>query len=98
MGPARTAPGQAPPDDAFQQSIRNKTEQVRKAQESCHLDPAWDPADVMAFVSQLAMSGAIHTEPAPTGPARDTFPAARRAAIVAAVERLFPAARHDPRE
>lgn len=43
------------------------------------------------FVSQLALSWAGQTDLALLGEERDTFLATRRAAIVAAVQRLFPA-------
>lgn len=44
------------------------------------------------FVSQIATSWAGQTGLGPDGKDRDAFLAARRAAIVAAVQRLFPAA------
>jgi Tetracyclin repressor-like, C-terminal domain len=65
---------------------------LRKAQEAGQLDPAWDPADILVFVSQIATSWAIQTDLAPADEERDAFMAARRAAIVAAVQRLFPSA------
>lgn len=89
-GQLELPPGGTPPDDPFQQSVRHKIEQLRKAQEAGQLDPAWDPADILVFVSQIATSWAIQTDLAPTGEERDAFMAARRAAIVAAVQRLFP--------
>lgn len=83
--------GEAPPDDPVQESLRRKIELLRKAQDAGHLDPAWEPEDVLVFVSQLATSWASQTHLAPKGEERDAFLAARRAAIVAAVGRLFPA-------
>ncbi|WP_238009100.1 TetR family transcriptional regulator [Dactylosporangium sp. AC04546] len=67
-----------------QASVTRKVEQLRAAQEAGQLDPAWDPLDVLMFVNQIAMSWAGVT------PRDDAFLAARRAAVVAAVERLFP--------
>ncbi|MGV9293923.1 hypothetical protein [Amycolatopsis sp. NPDC003676] len=56
------------------------------------LDPSWDPMDILVIVSQIAMAWADQPDiPAGAGTDRDAFLAARRAAIVAAVERLFPA-------
>ena len=42
------------------------------------------------FVSRLATAWASQTELAPIGEEREVFMAARRAATVAAVQRLFP--------
>lgn len=82
---------QTPPDDPVQESLRHKIEQLRTAQDAGHLDPAWEPEDILVFVSQLATSWASQTGLVPIGEDRDAFLAARRAAIVAAVQRLFPA-------
>ncbi|MCF4121707.1 TetR family transcriptional regulator [Antribacter sp. KLBMP9083] len=87
--------GETPPDDPFQESLRRKIDQLRTAQDAGHLDPAWEPEDILVFVSQLATSWASQTQLTPTGEERDAFLAARRAAIVAAVERLFPATTSD---
>jgi hypothetical protein len=87
--------GETPPDDPVQESLRRKIEQLRKAQDAGHLDPAWAPEDILVFVSQLATSWAGQTHLAPIGEERDAFLAARRAAIVAAVQRLFPATASD---
>jgi len=85
--------GQTPADDPMQESIRRKIEQLREAQGAGHLDPAWDPRDILVFVSQLATSWvAADTTLGPIGEERDRFMTARRAAVVTAVERLFPAA------
>jgi AcrR family transcriptional regulator len=91
-GQLELPPGGTPPDDPFQQSVRHKIGQLRKAQEAGQLDPAWDPADILVFVSQIATSSALQTDLAPAGKEGDAFMAARRAAIVAAVQRLFPSA------
>ncbi|MEQ4721761.1 TetR family transcriptional regulator [Nonomuraea sp. B19D2] len=80
-------------DDPLHASVRRKTEQLRDAQKAGHLDPAWDPADILTFVSQLALSWASQTDLMPADEKdRASFLAARRAAIVTAVQRLFPAA------
>nr|WP_243436887.1 hypothetical protein [Streptomyces sp. FH025] len=68
-------------------------EQVRRAQEAGHLDPAWDPRDVITFVSQLATSWAGQPDLGAALPPKErvAYVAERRAAIVAAVQRIFPA-------
>ncbi|MFI6359502.1 TetR family transcriptional regulator [Streptomyces sp. NPDC050743] len=81
------------PDDPIQATVRRKTEQLRNAQKAGHLDATWDPADILMFVNQLAQSWAGQSDLMPADEEeRASFPAARRAAIVAAVQRLFPAA------
>ncbi|WP_371476928.1 hypothetical protein [Kitasatospora sp. NBC_00315] len=86
------APG-VRPDDAIQRAAAHRIEQLRTAQETGHLDPAWDPLDVLVFVNQIAMSWANRPDLARTLSPEDhaLHLAARRAAIVAAVQRLFPA-------
>ncbi|MEV6104188.1 TetR family transcriptional regulator [Streptomyces sp. NPDC051940] len=80
------------PDDPIQATVLHKTEQLREAQKAGHLDPAWDPVDILMFVNQLAMSWAGQTDLLPTDEKRRTsFLTARREAIVTAVQRLFPA-------
>lgn len=80
-------------DDPIQATLRHKTEQLRTAQQAGLLDPAWDPADILMFVNQLAMSWVAQSDLVPANhEERAAFLLARRAAIVAAVERLFPAA------
>ena len=91
-GQLELLPGETPAGDPFQQSVRDKIEQLRKAQEAGQLDAAWDPADILVFVSQIAMSWAAQPGLTPAGGQHDAFLAERRAAIVAAVQRLFPAA------
>jgi AcrR family transcriptional regulator len=91
-GQLELPPGGTPPDDPFTLSVHHKIEQLRKAQEAGLLDPAWDPADILVFVSQLATSWAIQADLAPVGEERDAYMAGRRAAIVTAVQRLFPSA------
>jgi AcrR family transcriptional regulator len=83
--------GDSLPDDAIRESVVRKVEQLRKAQEAGQLDPAWDPLDILVFVNQIAMSWAAQPDLVPTADqGQDPFMAARRAAIVAAVQRLFP--------
>ncbi|XVU29920.1 TetR family transcriptional regulator [Actinoplanes sp. CA-054009] len=91
-GQLELPPGETPPGDPFQASVRRKIERIRAAQKDGLLDPVWAPEDILVFVSQLATSWAPQTDLAPAGPERAAFMDARRAAIVAAVERLFPAA------
>ncbi|WP_433602375.1 TetR family transcriptional regulator [Nocardia sp. CA-135953] len=83
------------PGDPTRVAMARKTEQLRRAQRDGHLDPAWDPIDILVFVNQLATAWVDQPDLADSaGPAaeRAEFLAARRAAIVGAVERLFPAA------
>lgn len=81
-------------DAVTRETFRRKVEQLRKAQEAGHLDPAWEPIDILVFVNQLAMAwpGQLDLVEAAAGQVRDPSLAARRAAVVAAVQRLFPAA------
>ncbi|MFF2430094.1 TetR family transcriptional regulator [Streptomyces mirabilis] len=80
-------------DTATQETVRRKVEQLRKAQEAGHLDPAWEPIDILVFVNQIAMAwaGQLDLVDAAADQVRDPSPAARRAAVVTAVQRLFPA-------
>ncbi|QFZ78064.1 TetR/AcrR family transcriptional regulator [Streptomyces fagopyri] len=79
-------------DDPVRATMRRKTEQVRAAQQAGHLDPSWDPADILMFVSQIAMTWVGQTDLLPPDEGeRIAFLTARRAAIVAAEHRLFPA-------
>ncbi|MEV0465700.1 TetR family transcriptional regulator [Nocardia tengchongensis] len=78
-------------DAATRATVTGKVEKLRRAQHEGLLDPAWDPLDILIFVNQIAMAWAEQPGLIPTeNPARDQFLAARRAAVVAAVERLFP--------
>ncbi|MEV6197153.1 hypothetical protein AB0M19_32695 [Streptomyces sp. NPDC051920] len=87
----------AAPDDPIQITVRHKTEQLRTAQKAGHLDPVWDPADILMFVNQLAMSWVGQPDLVPGDEIeRAHFLSARRAAIVAAVQRLFPAVASAP--
>ncbi|MER5730230.1 TetR family transcriptional regulator [Streptomyces sp. NPDC002138] len=80
------------PQDSFRESVARKVGQVRDAQEAGQLDADWDPVDILVFVHQIATAWATQPDLLPEhGEDRAPFLAARRAAIVAAVERLFPA-------
>ncbi|WP_432013583.1 TetR family transcriptional regulator [Streptomyces cucumeris] len=76
----------------MQATIVRKLDQLRDAQRIGLLDPAWDPVDVLALVNQMALTWAGQPEIAAAAAdhAADRSIAARRAALVAAVERLFP--------
>lgn len=80
--------------DATHETIRRKVGQLREAQEAGHLDPAWDPIDVLVLLNQIATAwpGQLDLVDAAGDNVRDPSPEARRAAVVAAVQRLFPAA------
>ncbi|WP_240803179.1 TetR family transcriptional regulator [Streptomyces sp. A1499] len=82
-------------DDPTPAVIARKISQLREVQQAGQLDPAWDPADVLALVNQIAMTWAAQPElrEAAAAHAVDPTTAARRAAVVTAVERLFPRAR-----
>ncbi|MFI9564608.1 TetR family transcriptional regulator [Streptomyces rishiriensis] len=73
-------------------TITGKVEQLREAQRAGLIDPAWDPVDVLALINQIATTWAGQPEigAAAAKLAADTSVGARRAALVAAVERLFP--------
>ncbi|MBV1940567.1 TetR family transcriptional regulator [Streptomyces sp. BV286] len=81
-------------DDPDQAVITRKIDQLRQVQQAGQLDPAWDPADVLALVNQIAMTWASQPElsKAAAAHAADPTTAARRAAVVTAVEQLFPRA------
>ncbi|MFF4733953.1 hypothetical protein ACFY3M_54205 [Streptomyces mirabilis] len=80
------------PHDTFRESVAHKIEQICDAQESGHLDAHWYPVEILALVHEIATAWAAQPDPLPpSGEDRATFLAARRTAIVAAVERLFPA-------
>ncbi|MEU0117021.1 TetR family transcriptional regulator [Streptomyces bobili] len=82
-------------DDPTQAVIARKVGQLRQAQQAGQLDPAWDPADVLALVNQIATTWAAQPElsKAAAAHAVDPTTTARRAAVVTAVEQLFPRAR-----
>jgi AcrR family transcriptional regulator len=78
------------PDAAAAETVNRKTGQLRRAQQEGLLDPSWNPLDILMFVNQLAMAWAGQPGLA-AAEADSRFLADRRAAIVAAVEQLFPA-------
>ncbi|MBL7258857.1 TetR family transcriptional regulator [Paractinoplanes lichenicola] len=81
----------APDDDPIRDATTYKLEKLAQAQKDGVLDPAWDPIDILIFVNQIAMSWVALPSHVPAEQ-HESFMADRRAAIVAAVERLFPAA------
>lgn len=87
------ADSSASPDDPVYVTVRHKIEQLRKAQDAGYLDPAWDPIDILVIVNQIAMAwaGQLDLVEAAADQVRDPSLAARRAAVVAVVQRLFPA-------
>lgn len=89
-GQLELTPGEVPEDDPVRESLRRKIEKLRRAQEAGHVDPGWAPEDILVFVTQLATSWAGQSYLVPSGKDRDAFMAERRAAIVTAVQRLFP--------
>ncbi|MGW7295425.1 TetR family transcriptional regulator [Streptomyces xiamenensis] len=80
--------------DPTRAAITRKLDQLRQAQRAGELSPAWDPADVLALVNQIATTWAAQPELAKAAAehATDSSTAARRAAVVTAVEQLFPRA------
>lgn len=92
-GQLELGPGESRPDDHLRESVRHKVEQLRQAQQAGQLDSAWDPLDILVLVNQIAMSWAAQPDLIPAADQEHgSFMTARRAAIVAAVQRLFPAA------
>lgn len=86
-------------DEAAYRTAKTKTAILRRAQDEGILDASWHPLDILVFVNQLATAWADQPGLPPAGSKeRDTFLAARRAAIVAAVDKLFPAARPQLRQ
>jgi AcrR family transcriptional regulator len=83
---------EAAADDPTRVSIVRKLDQLREAQQAGRLDPAWDPVDVLALVNHIATTWAAQPElgAAAAERAADSTTRARRAAVVAAVERVFP--------
>lgn len=78
--------------DPLRTTITGKVEQLRDAQRAGLIDPAWDPVDVLALINQIATTWAGQPEIGAVAAelAADTSAGARRAALVTAVERLFP--------
>ncbi|WP_250035064.1 TetR family transcriptional regulator [Paractinoplanes maris] len=85
-------PADDPVDNPLRVSMGRKIETLRKAQENGQLDDGWDAVDILMFVNQIAMAWAGQSG---VTPGHD-FPAERRAAVVAAVQRLFPASERRP--
>ncbi|GAB2828431.1 TetR family transcriptional regulator [Actinocorallia aurea] len=79
----------------FGSALAGKIERIRNAQRAGELDPSWDPVDVMALVSQIAMTWSDQAELGSVArrAAADPSLAGRRAAVVRAVTALFPPAR-----
>lgn len=95
-GQLELAPGEARPGNPLRESVDRKVGQLRQAQQAGQLDSAWDPLDILVLVNQIAMSWAAQPDLAPAaGQECDSFMATRRAAIVAAVQHLFPASTAD---
>jgi AcrR family transcriptional regulator len=82
------------PDDPVRQSVDGKVELLRDAQRAGLLEPGWDPLDILVLVDRIATSWAARHEAVPAADERERreFLAARRAAVVDAVRRLFPPA------
>ncbi|MFD5051431.1 TetR family transcriptional regulator [Streptomyces tendae] len=76
----------------LQATIAGKLDKLRDAQRIGLLDPAWDPVDVLALINQIAMTWAGQPEIAAAAAEQAVDPSvtARRAALVTAVERMFP--------
>jgi AcrR family transcriptional regulator len=84
--------GDSVPHDTFRESVTRKIGQLREAQEAGRLDADWDPVDILVFVHQIATAWVAQPDLLPPREEdRATFLAARRAAIITAVGRLFPA-------
>ncbi|MEU5870861.1 TetR family transcriptional regulator [Glycomyces sp. NPDC047369] len=85
-------PDEAAPDDPVRATMAGKLERVRQAQADGVLDPSWDPIDILVLLNQIAASWASYTDFDPADPAeRERYLRDRRAAVVAAIARLFPA-------
>ncbi|GGV72410.1 TetR family transcriptional regulator [Streptomyces longisporoflavus] len=76
----------------LQDTIAGKLDTLRDAQRTGLLDPVWDPVDILALINQIAMTWAAQPEiaAAAADQAADASITARRAALVTAVERMFP--------
>ncbi|MFD3733108.1 TetR family transcriptional regulator [Streptomyces sp. NPDC058632] len=91
-GRLELADAAATEDDPTRAAIVRKLDQLSQAQQAGQLSPAWDPADVLALVNQIATTWAAQPELAEAAAehATDSSTAARRDAVVTAVEQLFP--------
>lgn len=76
----------------LQATIAGKLDKLRDAQRTGLLDPVWDPVDILALINQIAMTWAGQPEIAAAAADQAVDPSitARRAALVTAVERVFP--------
>ncbi|MFD6450570.1 TetR family transcriptional regulator [Nocardia sp. NPDC060220] len=83
-----------PFEESVRQTVRRTVDLLRQAQETEQLNPAWDPIDIMVLVTQISLAWAWQPDlvDLAQGQVRNTSGEARRAAIVAAVAGLFPAA------
>lgn len=80
-----------PADDAIRVATAQKVQQLHEAQEAGLLDSSWDPSDVLAILDQISLAWADQSTLAPEDPAlHDHRLKRRRAAAVAAAQRLFP--------
>jgi len=81
-----------PPEALDADVITSKIELIRKAQRAGDLDPAWNPADVLAIVQQIAHTWVDQPEMTPVVRRLGIDPDddERRAAVVRAVRQLFP--------
>ncbi|MCO8269538.1 TetR family transcriptional regulator [Actinoplanes sp. TRM 88003] len=75
-----------PADNPLRTSMGRKIETLKQAQADGELDKTWEAVDILMFVNQIAMAWAGQSV---VTPGHDE-PARRRAAVVAAVRRLFP--------
>ncbi|TYB64753.1 TetR/AcrR family transcriptional regulator [Nonomuraea sp. PA05] len=89
-----SAPAEGSPD-LYRRAILGKVEKIRRAQQAGDLDPSWDPIDVMALITQIAVTWIDQSELAALTrhAAADPALAARRAAVMRAVTTIFPPAR-----
>ncbi|AUN41833.1 TetR family transcriptional regulator [Tsukamurella tyrosinosolvens] len=76
----------------LQATIAGKLDKLRDAQRAGLLAPVWDPIDILALINQIAMTWAGQPEIAAAAADQAVDPSitARRAALVTAVERMFP--------
>ncbi|WP_229052442.1 TetR family transcriptional regulator [Aeromicrobium sp. Leaf350] len=79
--------------DSFNTVIQSKIARLALAQQDGDLSKDWDPIDILALVNQLAATWASQPDLqfAATSAARNVDRAARRAAVISAVQAVFPA-------
>lgn len=91
LDPDNTDPGA---EDPIRATMAGKLKRLRQAQEDGILDLSWDPVDILVLLNQIASAWAGQTDLAPADPDEfEAFMRDRRAAVVTAVARLFPATR-----